>query len=238
MRISPDFSHPFRMMKFATVAVFLHVTNVRAAFNEGFGNQYDSSNQDQLNKGDTGASPSFGDCFPSDAQVELEGGFFVTMSKLQVGDVVRVGPAEFSPVYTFSHKDPSIQSEFVKIVAAGKTLRLTPGHYIYVNSKLQTARTVKVGDAVSAGKVTDVSTEAATGLYSPHTHHGDIYVEGIKASSYTDAVTPSLAHSLLWPFRMLSTHAGVHIDTLDPESTAGRAFLFVASNLALTGSDK
>ena len=39
--------------------------------------------------------------------------------------------------------------------------------------------------------------------YNPHTLNGDIVVNGIKTSTYTAAVEPSLAHSLLWPVRML-----------------------------------
>ena len=218
---------------------------VNAAFGgsleEGFGNRNNGGLSDQhqdASDGDNDECTGFDCCFPAGAQVELQDGSFVTMSELKVGDVVRVGPAEFSPVYTFSHKDPAIESKFVKIVAGGKTLLLTAGHYLYVNGKLQTARTVRVGDVVSAGKVSDASYEMATGRYNPHTHHGDIYVDGFKVSTYTEAVTPLLAHALLWPFRMLSTYAGVHVDTLDPESAAGRAFLFTASNLALTGTDE
>lgn len=49
------------------------------------------------------------DCFPGDAQVELEGGKKVSMSALKVGDHVRVGPSEFSEVYMFTHKDAEVK---------------------------------------------------------------------------------------------------------------------------------
>jgi hypothetical protein len=48
-----------------------------------------------------------------------------------------------------------------------------------------------------------VSTEWAEGLYNPHTMHGDIVVDGVHTSTYTDSVAPALAHALLWPVRML-----------------------------------
>ena len=58
-----------------------------------------------------------------------------------------------------------------------------------------------------------------TGLFNPHTMHGDIVVDGIVTSVYTTAVAPALvcrqgqqrqhghrlkqAHAALWPVRML-----------------------------------
>ena len=85
---------------------------------------------------------------------------------------------------------------------------LTADHYLYVNGKLAVASTVKIGDTVVKGDSSDavvvsVTTKKATGLYNPHTMDGDIIVNGIKTSTYTAAVEPSLAHSLLWPVRML-----------------------------------
>jgi hypothetical protein len=151
------------------------------------------------------------DCFPGDAKVELENGKKTAMADLNVGDHVRVGPSEFSEVYMFTHKDAEVKAKFVKIsTAAEQSIRLTAGHYLYVNGKLQTARTVKVGDMVSAGNVTAVSAEWADGLYNPHTMAGDIVVDGVLTSTYTDALMPKLAHALLWPVRMLY-NAGVQI---------------------------
>ena len=51
--------------------------------------------------------------------------------------------------------------------------------------------------------VVAVNLEAATGLYNPQTLSGDIVVNGIKASTYTAAIAPSLAHAALWPVRMM-----------------------------------
>ncbi len=81
--------------------------------------------------------------------VELESGDVKTMTELEVGDRVRVGPAEFSEVYLFTHKDPSAVATFVTIVtSANHTLSLTPGHYVYVNGKLKAAGVVEVGDVL------------------------------------------------------------------------------------------
>ena len=51
--------------------------------------------------------------------------------------------------------------------------------------------------------MTAVAIQLGDGLYNPHTMDGDIVVNGIKTSTYTAAIEPSLAHSLLWPVRML-----------------------------------
>jgi len=98
---------------------------------------------------------------------------------------------------------------------------------------LVTARQVKVGDVLvgnrnmiaavgagaagAAGAAADGGNDArepftvtkvemgvrSKGLYNPHTLHGDIVVNGVVASTLTDAVHPTLAHILLWPARTM-----------------------------------
>eukprot|EP00042_Codosiga_hollandica_P043426 m.411280 g.411280 ORF g.411280 m.411280 type:complete len:242 (-) comp56552_c0_seq12:132-857(-) len=150
-------------------------------------------------------------CFPEDATVELENGDTKTMAQLAVGDKVLVGPNLFSEVYMFSHKNTDATSSFVTLTtSANQSVSLTADHYTYANGKLMTAGSVKVGDVLLAADgsevtVTAVSSTTGRGLYNPHTLQGDIVVNGIKTSSYTAAVSPGLAHSLLWPIRMLYT---------------------------------
>jgi hypothetical protein len=168
--------------------------------------------------------------------VELENGSRIQMQVLNVNDVVRVGPSEFSKVYMFSHKDAEVKARLVRLSTAQGSVRLTAGHYLYVNGKLQTARTVQVGDFLSTGKVTAVSTEWADGLYNPHTMHGDIVVDGVKTSTYTDSVAPSLAHALLWPARMLAA-AGVQVGG-DDWNQGGQSWATYAKTLGLNGDDK
>jgi hypothetical protein len=178
-------------------------------------------------------------CFPGDATVELQSGAAIAMADLKVGDVVRVGAgaADFSKVYMFTHRDADVKAKFVKIAtASGSEVRMTSGHYLYVNGQLQTARTVKVGDVVSAGNVTAVSSEWAEGFYNPHTMAGDIVVNGVKTSTYTDAVAPSLAHALLWPARMLYG-AGVQVAG-DDWNQGGQSWTTFASKFGLAGADK
>lgn len=147
-------------------------------------------------------------CFPADSLVELQSGAMKNMDALEVGDKVRVGPNEFSEVYFFSTSIENAKTQFFKIHTDDAVLTLTGGHFLYANGKLVEARDVKAGDDVilannSKATVRDVSTSWEVGLYNPHTMHGDIVVNGVLSSTYTNAVHPKLAHALLSPLRTM-----------------------------------
>jgi len=149
------------------------------------------------------------DCFPADAQIEFQNGTFAAMSLLEIGDLVRVGPSQFEPVFMFSHQDFAARSEFVHLSVGQRSLTLTPGHYVYVNGSLATARTVKPFDVVvtvdGPATVTAVARVTRTGLFNLKTASGNIFVDGVKASVYTEAMHPSVAHALLWPAAKLAS---------------------------------
>jgi hypothetical protein len=78
---------------------------------------------------------------------------------------------------------------------------------LYVQGGLKDSSDVVVGDRLVLGDgglsaVVSVTTIHDVGLYNPQTLQGDIVVNGIKASTYTKAVKPDLAHSLLSPLRL------------------------------------
>ena len=164
-------------------------------------------------------------CFPSFVMLHLQSGEMKQMKDLRKGDVVLVGQSQYSEVYMFSHRQEQTFTYFIKIsTVANHTIWLTPGHYIYANGMLLTADSVKVGDSLITSEnehvaVSEVLVEMSVGIYNPHTIHGDIVVNGIKASTYTDAVTPVLAHSALSPVRALYS-AGVDVigDSLDDDT--------------------
>ena len=84
-----------------------------------------------------------------------------------------------------------------------------------VNGGLATAATGAVGDALtlrdgSSATVTKVHTTWAQGLFNPHTMHGDIVVNGVQTSTYTQGIAPALVHAALWPVRALYA-AGVAV---------------------------
>ncbi|KAA8495352.1 Desert hedgehog protein B [Porphyridium purpureum] len=146
------------------------------------------------------------ECFPSSAQVELANGTFLSMSHLEIGHEVRVSPTEFSEVLFWGHKDPErASSQYVSLfVGAGRPpLVISRDHLVYVQDELRKARDVGVGDVMVDGRtgerLTVVKVETgvkAKGLYSPHTRHGNIVVDGVLVSSYS-AVAPGIAHALL-----------------------------------------
>lgn len=155
---------------------------------------------------------SSGSCFPGQATVIMANGTQQTMAQLQIGDRVRVGPdSEQSEIYMFSHRYPEATHVFVALTTAiGKVIHLSKGHYLYVNGSLNTAENVKIGDNLDTAdgtrtSVVDIQTAVLQGLHNPHTMQGDIIVDGIRTSTYTDALSPILAHAVLAPVRAMHT---------------------------------
>jgi hypothetical protein len=161
------------------------------------------------------AAPEDSACFPGDVEVRVRTESVhpsvVTkrMDALEVGDMVQVGEDAFSSVFFFTMQRRSAWSDMVHITTsdtAHRPLLLSPGHYLYVNGKLQEAQAVKVGDELVLGSgkralVSRVAARRSKGLYNPHTLHGDIVVNDVIASTYTSAFDPVLAHSFLYPLR-------------------------------------
>ena len=89
---------------------------------------------------------------------------------------------------------------------SGKCVTLTSGHYLYVNKTLIEASSVKIGDCLETienedDPVISISCVLDEGLFNPHTLCGDIMVNGIRTSTYTEALDPTVAHILLAPVR-------------------------------------
>jgi len=156
-----------------------------------------------------GGKSGGGGCFPGNARVCLKNGEYTTMDKLSIGDEVQVGQGEYSEVFLFTHSLSDAKVTFVKIQSkGGHTICLTPCHMIYVNGELITADMVKPGDFVetltnSRDVVLQVTRESGVGLYNPHTLSGDLMVNDYHVSTYTKAVSPTLAHALLSPLRFM-----------------------------------
>lgn len=148
-------------------------------------------------------------CFPADATVSLKGKTVVKMEELVVGDEVLVGNDEYSRVIDFSHADRLIFVHFHRFTTTdGKSLVVTPCHFIYTQRGLVTAAEVSTNDYLifHDGKKMPIFTKDhifSRGLFNPHTSHGDIAVNGFKVSTYTTAVKPMFAHALLAPIRLL-----------------------------------
>jgi len=106
-------------------------------------------------------------------------------------------------------------------------LQLSGDHFLYANGMLVAADQIAIGDTVDVvceegadepdicnnpgvhcedgclGRVVHLSLVRKDGLYSPHTLHGDIVVDSVRASSYTRLVPVIVTKTLLLPLRML-----------------------------------
>jgi uncharacterized surface protein with fasciclin (FAS1) repeats len=157
-------------------------------------------------------------CFPSSAVVHLADGSELPMAQLLAGHEVKAAADEHSPVFLFTHRQLDGLHEFVRIESeSGHALSLSANHYVYANGKLAAADAVRVGDVLStldgASRVRRVGTVMERGLVAPHTLHGDIVVNGVRASSYTRSVHPRVAHVLLAPVRAV-VRAGLATEPL------------------------
>lgn len=161
-------------------------------------------------------------CFPAHATVELECGVRVRMDALQIGDRVKVGAGQFSEVFMFTHRLHSDVYQFVSLQISVPSfddvqLQLSAGHYLPVNGVLKAAAAVVLGDTVvlgdgSVGAVTGIAALRSRGLFNPQTLDGKIVVDGVVASTYTTAVKPAAAHTLLLPMRQMFRASGALMD--------------------------
>jgi uncharacterized protein YjbI with pentapeptide repeats len=181
-------------------------SNVNGTLNEG---QPSSSTTDAAKKDKKGS------CFPADSTVITHDGKLIRMEDLEHSQRIAIGGGRHSEVFFFGHRSAKDMAPFVhiKTSADAPELRLSPGHYLYANGKLVTARSIVVGDKLEtvngrAVTVTSIRSQLARGLYAPATLHGNLAVDGIVVSSYTDAVHPRVAHTLLSPLRVLH-HSGL-----------------------------
>lgn len=148
-------------------------------------------------------------CFPSFATVTLSSGRIKRIDELSVGEFVYIGRGISSRVIDFSHYDHATVAVFLRFSTdSGRTLTVTPSHFVYTDKKLIPAGKIVVGDRLlisdgKASRVLKISTVQARGLFNPHTLHGDVVVDGFIVSTYTLAAVPRLAHSLLAPIRFL-----------------------------------
>lgn len=149
-------------------------------------------------------------CFPMSATVHTEHAGRKRMDQLQLGDRVYVGMGRYSEIVAWTYRDRSKSvREYVSIDVGGeRNLTLTPGHVVYVQGRPMKARDVRVGHRMHSGEGHLITVRAVTtvndmGLFNPQTMHGDIVVDGVLVSTYTETINQSAAHALLAPVRAL-----------------------------------
>ncbi len=157
------------------------------------------------------------DCFPGDSKVLVEGGAMKRIDEIQIGDRVAVGGGTYSEVFMLTHKLEQGVFEFVAIrTACGRVIRLTRGHYLPLNGVYKRAGEAVAGDKVyledgAVSTVVDVRVVSGVGLFNLQTMHGDIVVDGVRASTYTEAVERNMAHAMLAPLRFARDRLGLRV---------------------------
>lgn len=154
------------------------------------------------------------ECFPSSAEVTLSSFEEVRMDNLQTGQSILLANNEESDVFAFLHKDSKIFSTFYHFVTPAGNLTVTKGHYIYAKPSLSARSGVYVAQDIKAGQflergdnlmvpVLKVKIVREQGLFNPLTFSGELLVDGFRVSTFTQAVHPMMASSLLAPVRAL-----------------------------------
>lgn len=117
----------------------------------------------------------------------------------------------FSPVFMWTHRDPSFRARFIRLSTRSGALVATPGHYVYAGVRGSGRAAMPIEDvapgdvlfphASAPQKVLAAEVVDDVGLFNPQTLHGDVLVDGFEVTTYTTAVRPIVAHRLLAPFR-------------------------------------
>lgn len=171
-------------------------------------------------------------CFPADAKIQLQSGRVKMMQDLEIGDVVLVSKGIYSPIYTFTHRDLKVKSTFISILLRnGHNLEVSPGHHLYIKNRntVVAAESVKFGDDLldadqDTSQVISIDRVVKSGLFNPHTVQGDILVNGVLTTTYTNSITDSISHTLLSPFRLSFKYFGLTTSWLEHISEVGVAF--------------
>ena len=106
----------------------------------------------------------------------------------------------------FSHRDPTLVTNFVNIETDKSVIAASPGHYIWAQAEggtmmLKTARNLKTGDLVSHCRIANlidllvpcyqhIAKLSSMDCTTPHTPSGSIIVNHVAAATFTDTLPP------------------------------------------------
>lgn len=144
-------------------------------------------------------------CFPSDAQVHVEGGGTKQMQHIRVGDRVLTSNGLYSDVYVLSHQDPHVSLGYINIrLDSNNTIEASPGHFIPASPDCKASTQHLRASVIQEGmcllvpqeglvRVAEVSRVIKRGMFNPFTLAGDIVVNGVVASSHSEWFLDELA---------------------------------------------
>ncbi len=184
---------------------------------------------------------SSGGCFPADATVTTDTGI-KAISEVRLGDrvlaVLPDGTLGYEEVYLNTHRDAATMAPYVVLgLESGRTLRLTPRHFIPVAADATAAwsgRVTKGANEVRAGdfvwsrlddgtmaidRVATTATEMAVGAFNPLTMNGTIVVDGVVASAHSDWFLDGLvpAETQAWVYQTVLAPVRVAYRVLGPD---------------------
>lgn len=156
-------------------------------------------------------------CFSRSNSVTLSDASSIPIDNLQSGHSVQVGPArsQFSTVFFFSHRvsnelrtfpflNISFSSDF-----SPSYIVISADHYLHARASAEGSVALLAASELNPGShslllkdgslapVLTVRNVYDTGLYAPHTLHGDIVINNVVVSTYTASIHPKLAHHVL-----------------------------------------
>jgi len=155
-------------------------------------------------------------CFPESTTVEVKGRGIATMDSLSLGDVIKVGPDQFEPVYSFGHLDTTAIGQFLEIeTESGDIIQLSEHHMIETDKvgnfvparMLQIDKSVIfVNDGAQNSLIKSIKKVRRHGLYAPFTPSGKLLVNGISVSSFVSLsnkssyvrLAPGISISFQW----------------------------------------
>ncbi|KAK6192605.1 hypothetical protein SNE40_004049 [Patella caerulea] len=137
---------------------------------------------------------------------------------VEIGDEVQVispdGSVDYSEVWCHGHYDLNSTNTYLEVTTQTHVLPISHRHYLPVaaNSTIiyKMAQNVQIGDYLltlgddneqSLEMVKHVKEIGCRGAFAPVTKSGEILVNGIRVSCYSE-VYPPLAHILLAPLRI------------------------------------
>lgn len=158
-------------------------------------------------------------CFHGSGKVTLRSGRQISLYHLKIGDEVHVGTGQYSKVFMFTHRSTQ-GATFVNVSAGTSHLVVTPGHYVHTANGIVQAGNLHMGDSLvsehgTLHRIQTVTLISLTGIYNPQTIHGDIVVNGWKASTYTAHIAPPVAHTALAPMRAMFYMLGLRTTLLE-----------------------
>lgn len=155
-----------------------------------------------------GAPPPVDICFSAMTTVEVQGKGFISMSAVEIGDLVRAGNEKFSPIIGFGKRDHEKVGQYYQLVSdLEEPLELSQEHMVFVSGVAKPASEVRIGDMLGEHEITEINQVLRKGAYAPMTQSGDIVVSGALASCYTAFLDFSLFdrhasfHAFFAPFR-------------------------------------